>query len=57
MQRGAPISTHNFISLNNISTILRYLYEKHLYTQAVAYHEQSNYCRFVIGHSLGRMAQ
>ena len=29
----------------------------HLHTPtAVTYHEQSQYCRFMIGHSLGRMA-
>ena len=28
----------------------------HLHTpKAVTYHEQSQYCRFMIGHSLGRM--
>ena len=27
-KRGAPISSHNFISFNNIANILRYLYEK-----------------------------
>ena len=31
-KRGAPIRSHIFISLNNISNILRYLYEKPSHT-------------------------